>query len=143
MELHQMTLNKRALNAYRSVGASSAASYADRIQLVQMLFDGLLAALADAEGHMQRKDISGKGESISRATKIIIGLQGSLDFDQGGELARNLDDLYDYCTRRLLKASLRNDITLLHEVRDLLSEVNSAWEMLPHIMKAEPVAMAS
>ena len=39
MELHQMTLNKRALNAYRSVGASSAVSYADRIQLVQMLFD--------------------------------------------------------------------------------------------------------
>ena len=98
---------------------------------------------ADAEGHMQRRDISGKGESISRATKIIIGLQGSLDFDQGGELARNLNDLYDYCTRRLLKASLRNDITVLHEVRDLLSEVNSAWEMLPNILKAEPVAMAS
>lgn len=138
-----MTLNKRALNAYRSVGAASEVSYADRIQLVQMLFDGLLGTLADAEGHMQRRDISGKGEAISRATKIIIGLQGSLDFDQGGELARNLNDLYDYCTRRLLKASLRNDITVLHEVRDLLSEVNSAWEMLPNILKAEPVAMAS
>ncbi len=138
-----MAVNRKALNAYRSVGASSAVPYADRVQLIQMLFDGLLAALADAEGHIQRNDIAAKGEAISRASKIIVGLQGSLDFDKGGEIARNLNDLYDYCTRRLLKASLRNDISILHEVRDLLSEINSAWELLPSMLKSEPVAMAS
>ncbi|MCT2529378.1 flagellar export chaperone FliS [SAR92 clade bacterium H921] len=138
-----MAVNKKALNAYRSVGVASAVPYADRVQLVQMLFDGLLAALADAEGHIQRNDIAGKGEAISRASKIIIGLQGSLDYDKGGELARNLSDLYDYCTRRLLKASLRNDATIIQEVRGLLNEINSAWELLPSLLKSEPVAMAS
>ena len=134
-----MAVNKKALNAYRSVGVASAVPYADRVQLVQMLFDGLLAALADAEGHIQRNDIAGKGEAISRASKIIIGLQGSLDYDKGGELARNLSDLYDYCTRRLLKASLRNDATIIQEVRGLLNEINSAWELLPSLLKSEPV----
>jgi flagellar protein FliS len=138
-----MAVNKKALNAYRSVGVASAVPYADRVQLVQMLFDGLLAALADAEGHIQRNDIAGKGEAISRASKIIIGLQGSLDYDKGGELARNLSDLYDYCTRRLLKARLRNDATIIQEVRGLLNEINSAWELLPSLLKSEPVAMAS
>lgn len=138
-----MAVNKKALNAYRSVGVASAVPYADRVQLVQMLFDGLLAALADAEGHIQRNDIAGKGEAISRASKIIIGLQGSLDYDKGGELARNLSDLYDYCTRRLLKASLRNDASIIQEVRGLLNEINSAWELLPSLLKSEPVAMAS
>jgi flagellar protein FliS len=108
-----------------------------------MLFDGLLAALADAEGHIQRKDIAGKGEAVSRASKIIVGLQGSLDFDKGGGLARNLSDLYDYCTRRLLKASLRNDVLIIQEIRSLLNEINSAWELLPSLLKSEPVAMAS
>ena len=138
-----MAVNKKALNAYRNVGASSAVLYADRVQLIQMLFDGLLATLADAEGHIQRNDISAKAEAISRASRIIIGLQGSLDFDKGGEIARNLNELYDYCTRRLLKASLRNDVTILHEVRSLLNEINSAWELLPNMLKSEPVAMAS
>tara|TARA_B110000046_G_scaffold186007_1_gene231270 strand:- start:3245 stop:3661 length:417 start_codon:yes stop_codon:yes gene_type:complete len=138
-----MAVNKKALNAYRNVGVASAVPYADRVQLVQMLFDGLLAALADAEGHIQRKDIAGKGEAVSRASKIIVGLQGSLDFDKGGELARNLSDLYDYCTRRLLKASLRNDVLIIQEIRSLLNEINSAWELLPSLLKSEPVAMAS
>ncbi|MDG2502434.1 MAG: flagellar export chaperone FliS [Porticoccaceae bacterium] len=138
-----MAVNKKALNAYRSVGAASAVPYADRVQLIQMLFDGLLAALADAEGHIQRNDIPAKSESFGRASKIIIGLQGSLDFEKGGEIARNLSELYDYCTRRLLKASLRNDVSILHEVRSLLNEINSAWELLPNLLKSEPVAMAS
>ncbi|MGY8802582.1 MAG: flagellar export chaperone FliS, partial [Pseudomonadales bacterium] len=95
-------MNRKAMNAYRSVGVSSGVEYADSVQLVQMLFDGLLAALADAEGHMQRNAIAEKGESINRASKILIGLQSTLDFEKGGELARNLSDLYDYAMRRIL-----------------------------------------
>ena len=57
-----MAVNRKAMNAYRSVGVSSGVEYADSVQLVQMLFDGLLAALADAEGHMQRNSIAEKGE---------------------------------------------------------------------------------
>jgi len=138
-----MAVNKKAMNAYRSVGVTSGVEYADSVQLVQMLFDGLLAALADAEGHMQRNAIAEKGESINRASKILIGLQSTLDFERGGELARNLNDLYDYAMRRILKANLRNDIAAIQEVRGLLGEITGAWELLPALLKDTPIAMAS
>ena len=47
----------RGANAYRNVNVSSAVPYADSVQLIQMLFDGLMASLADAEGHFERNDI--------------------------------------------------------------------------------------
>ena len=112
-----MTLNKRAANAYRNVEVASAVPYADSIQLIQMLFDGLIASLSDAEGHFERNDIKGKNASIGRANKIIIGLQSALDFEKGKELSQNLSDLYDYCIRRLLKANIRNDVEGIVEVK--------------------------
>jgi flagellar protein FliS len=92
---------------------------------------------------MQRNAIAEKGESINRASKILIGLQSTLDFERGGELARNLNDLYDYAMRRILKANLRNDIAAIQEVRGLLGEITGAWELLPALLKDTPIAMAS
>lgn len=138
-----MSFSNRGVNAYRNVDVSTSVPYADSVQLIQLLFNGLMTALADAEGHFERKDIAGKNAAISRATKIIVGLQGSLDFEKGQELARNLADLYDYCTRRLLKANLRNDVEGVLEVKGLLGEINGAWEILPMLLNDAPVAQAS
>ena len=139
-----MTFNQRGINAYRNVNVSSAVPYADSVQLIQMLFDGLMTSLADAEGHFERNDIKGKHDAIGRSTKIIVGLQGALDFSQGGELATNLSDLYDYCVRRLLKANIRNDIDGIKEVRSLLNEIKAAWEEIPQLLNKDiPTTMAS
>ena len=139
-----MAYNKNGVNAYRNVNVSSAVPYADSIQLIQMLFDGLLTSLADAEGHFARNDIKGKSDSIGRATKIIIGLQSALDFEKGQELATNLSELYDYCVRRLLKASIRNDVSGIHEVKGLISEINGAWALVPQLLdRRTGVSLAS
>ena len=139
-----MAYNKNGVNAYRNVNVSSAVPYADSIQLIQMLFDGLLTSLADAEGHFARNDIKGKSDSIGRATKIIIGLQSALDFEKGQELATNLAELYDYCVRRLLKASIRNDVSGIHEVKGLISEINGAWALVPQLLdRRTGVSLAS
>lgn len=122
---------------------TSAVSYANGIQLIQMLFNGLLDALTDAERHIKSGDIGKKSDAISRATKIIVALKGSLDFEKGGELARNLDDLYDYATRQLLKANLHNQDTLVHEIKSLMAEINSGWELLPSLVKNQNAAMLS
>jgi len=138
-----MTLNKRAANAYRNVEVSSAVPYADSVQLIQMLFDGLIASLSDAEGHFERKDIKGKNESIGKANKIIIGLQSALDFEKGKELAQNLSELYDYCIRRLLKANIRNDVEGIVEVKGLMKEISDAWNLVPQLLDDPDVSMAS
>ena len=139
-----MAYNKNGVNAYRNVNVSSAVPYADSIQLIQMLFDGLLNSLADAEGHFARNDIKGKSDSIGRATKIIIGLQSALDFEKGQELATNLSELYGYCVRRLLKANIRNDVSGIHEVKGLISEINGAWALVPQLLdRKTSVSLAS
>jgi flagellar protein FliS len=138
-----MTLNKRAANAYRNVEVASAVPYADSVQLIQMLFDGLIASLSDAEGHFERKDIKGKNESIGKANKIIIGLQSALDFEKGKELAQNLSELYDYCIRRLLKANIRNDVEGIVEVKGLMKEISDAWNLVPQLLDDPDVSMAS
>ena len=138
-----MTLNKRAANAYRNVEVSSAVPYADSVQLIQMLFDGLIASLSDAEGHFERNDIKGKNESIGKANKIIIGLQSALDFEKGKELAQNLSELYDYCIRRLLKANIRNDVEGIMEVKGLMKEISDAWNLVPQLLDDPDVSMAS
>jgi flagellar protein FliS len=129
-----MGFGNRGVAAYRNVSVSSAVPYADSVHLIQMLFDGLMVSLADAEGHIERKDIKAKTESIGRATKILNGLQGALDFEKGAEIALNLSDLYDYCVRRLLKASIRNDPSIVREVRGLMFEIQDAWSTLPELL---------
>ena len=138
-----MTLNKRAANAYRNVEVASAVPYADSIQLIQMLFDGLIASLSDAEGHFERNAIKGKNASIGRANKIIIGLHCALDFEKGKELSQNLSDLYDYCIRRLLKANIRNDVEGIVEVKGLMNEIRSAWNMVPELLEDPNISVAS
>ena len=69
-----------------------------------------------------------KGSAISKAISIIDnGLRASLDKEAGGEIAANLDALYDYMSRRLLHANLKNDVTIIDEVHGLLADLRGAW----------------
>jgi flagellar protein FliS len=138
-----MSVNKKALNAYNNVHVASATPYADGIQLIQMLFDGLVDALSSAEGEIRRKNIQEKTRCINRATSIIYGLQESLDFNKGAELARNLNELYEYMARRVIFANIHNDINALLEVKGLVKEIRSAWKLLPSLLKQQPIALAS
>jgi flagellar protein FliS len=107
---------------------------ADNVQLIQMLFDGLQESLATARGHIENGNILGKSNALSRAGRIVVGLQGALDFDQGGELANNLNELYSYMTRRILHANANNDVQTLSEVASLVRDISEAWRTLPGLL---------
>jgi len=64
----------------------------------------------------------------------VLGLQGALDFEKGGELATNLNELYNYITRRLLYVNARNDLAALDEIHGLMTEIRSAWETVPALI---------
>jgi len=132
-----MAFRKKGLASYGEVEVQSGTAYADSVQLIQMLFDGLIDSLAAAEGQIERKEIQAKGESLSRATRIVLGLQGSLDMEKGGEIAANLAELYDYCIRRLMHANLKNDADAVREVRDLMDEVRDAWALVPDLIHGQ------
>ncbi len=125
---------KDPMAGYKMVGQVGRVDYANQVELVQMLFSALLESMSEAEGHMQRGSVELKCKSIARADKIVQGLRITLDHERGGELARNLDALYEYVSRRLLHANLRNDVESLREARGLMADISSAWEMLPSVM---------
>jgi flagellar protein FliS len=105
-------------------------------QLVLMLFDGALNALAiartacdDSNNDPRRFEVI--HTQITKAQKIIAELQGTLNLEAGGEFARTMYRLYDYYDRRLTEANLRKQSAPIAEVERLLGEVRNAWfEML-------------
>ena len=64
----------------------------------------------------------------------MIGLQGSLDFEKGGDLATNLNELYSYVTRRLFHVNAHNDVVALDEIYGLMREIRDAWEGVPSLL---------
>lgn len=118
-------------NAYAKVGMETGVVAASPHKLIVMLFDGALASLATALHHMNNGNIAGKGQSISKAITIIdSGLRASLDKNAGGEIAQNLDALYEYMSAQLLKANLNNETGIVEEVQHLLKDLKGAWEAI-------------
>ena len=137
-----MRANQKAIASYGDVKVTTGVSSANGVQLIQMLFDGLLESLAATKGHIQNGAIVEKGKSIARASRIVIGLQGALDFERGGDLANNLNELYGYVTRRVLHVNARNDLDALEEIFGLMNEIRTAWEGVPDLIPASPRASA-
>ncbi len=64
--------------------------------------------------------------------KNQFGLRESLDQQNGGEIAANLDRLYEYMVARLVEANIGNDVALIDEVAGLLRNVKSGWDAISH-----------
>ncbi|NLJ13418.1 flagellar export chaperone FliS [Denitrificimonas caeni] len=119
-----------AMRQYQSVNTQAQAIEADPHRLIQMLFEGGLTRLAQARGAMEREQTALKGELLSKAIGIVGGLRQALDLEKGGEIAANLDRLYEYMTTRLMEANLKNDLAIVEEVSDLLREVKTGWDAI-------------
>ncbi|WP_028104787.1 flagellar export chaperone FliS [Pseudoduganella violaceinigra] len=137
----------RGVNAYAKVGLETGVTSASPHKLIVMLYDGALAAIMTAITQMKAGNVQEKGKAISKAIRIIDdGLRASLDKEVGGEIALNLDALYDYLSRRLLEANLKNDADILEEVRGLVADLRDTWNQIggaPAPAPNQPAAMAS
>ncbi len=121
---------RNAAKAYANIGIETGVEAASPARLVVMLYDGALGAIANAERHMVGQRVAEKGQAVSHAISIIdSGLRASLDLNSS-PLAGQLEQLYEYMSRRLLLASVRNDVRGLQEVARLLGDLRSAWSEL-------------
>lgn len=122
------TAGPRLGGLYQQVGLETRLSAATPHQLVALLFDGWMEAVAQARGAMRSGDLALKGHAIGRAVRILDeGLRAGLDLRAGGTLARDLDELYGYLTQRLTLANLRNDEAALDECQRLMKPLHEAW----------------
>lgn len=97
------------------------------LQLVVMCYDGMIRFMGKAKEAIEKKDIVNKVKFINKTLAIVDELQNSLDFRQGGEVARNLDRIYDYFNNELMKVSMKDDLEILAHLLTLTRDLRSAW----------------
>ena len=127
---------KDPLAQYRRLSVESQVEQASPHRLIELLFDSAIMRLKQAQQALACGDISEKGRLLGRVQEILATLRSSLSISEQRtdtsideqELPLNLDALYDYCQRRLLKANIDNDSAGLLEAQQLLATVQEAWQ---------------
>ena len=99
------------------------------LKQVVMLYDGAIKFLNLTAADIENGDIEAKAEHAGRALEIICYLQSILNFEQGGDVAPSLDNLYRSIINLVLRASAELDPALMRKAAELLMPVRDAWEV--------------
>lgn len=124
------------LNNYKSVNTLGQLEEASPHRVTQVMLETLATRVAEARGCAQRGEVGAKGTAIGKAIGIVEGLVMSLDMERGGQIAANLEALYDYISRSLLSANLTDDEAKLSEVAALVDEIRTGWDAIPAAQRA-------
>ena len=135
-----------AVTAYRETKIKTASQG----QLIIMLYDQAIKNLNSGiellELNTRGKKDPGRIEKINKAIlktqEIITELSVSLDFDQGGEIAKNLFSLYTWFNQELLEGNIKQDLSRLVSVRNMINELRSAWSEIIARNASESVGKA-
>ena len=116
-----------AMARYQRVDVTSRVEGADSHELVAILYDELLKSLDAMTVAVSRGDYVQRGERQSKALRLISGLEMSLDYEKGGEIAIDLAKVYREARRLVIAAGRDNDAEKIAQVRDMLGGIAEAW----------------
>jgi flagellar protein FliS len=119
-----------ATAGYQSVDLSSRIEGATPHQLVQIMYEELLKALDAMAFATLRGDYVQRGRRQSKALAIIAGLETSLDFEQGGEIAAGLLVIYREARRLVIAAGRDGDAELVLKAREIIHDISTAWDAI-------------
>jgi len=116
-------------------------------QLVIMLYDEAVRQLNLAIEQLELTDDEKKihdriehiSKSVMKAEEIITELMVSLDFEQGGDISKNLFALYTWFNRELLEANIAQDPKRIKVVRNMLSDLRNTWNEIASKYNPDPV----
>jgi flagellar protein FliS len=98
--------------------------------LVFMLYDKAITSLHEACGAIDNGEIEPRWRANNRAIDILTHLWSQLDMDRGGDISKNLNELFPYMITRLAEVDVHNDRTAAEEVIGLLEPLRDAWRDL-------------
>lgn len=117
-------MKNKKFDAYKKTEVMTA----NRGTLLLMMYRGAIRLLKQAIKHNDEEKHVERSKDVAKAQKIISELRCSLNFQSGGDIARNLDVLYGFVTDRLMKGNLERDSKAIQESVEILETLNSAWE---------------
>jgi len=99
-------------------------------EMVWLLLDGVVRFLHTARLLMEQKDIPGTHNALVRARDIVYELQGSLDFEGGGDIAKNLNCLYAFAIRRITEANSSKDPAGIDDASAVITDLRNGWRQM-------------
>lgn len=120
--------NAQGSAIYSQMNNENNVATADRHKLIDLLLSGATDNLTKSKQALIKNDIEAKCQHLSKAFNILDGLRLALDNEKGGEIANNLDQLYEYMQNQIIEANLRNQQEQIDEVMNLLKTIQSGWQ---------------
>ncbi|MBF0367976.1 MAG: flagellar export chaperone FliS [Magnetococcales bacterium] len=106
---------------------TSRAHTASREDLLILLYEGAIRFLERSIAEKEAGELSAHKMSLRRGLCIIAELQNTLDFQEGGDLALQLFELYGFMLDRLTKANLTQDVSHIQKVIRHLTTLLEGW----------------
>lgn len=114
----------QALNIYHRTAIQTA----DPLQLIILCYDGVISDLNQAKELHERHEMNDAYERIRHAQDIITELLIGLDYERGGNIARNLNSIYNFVLRQLIGINSRKDASIYDDLVRILSNLRDGWE---------------
>lgn len=111
-------------------------------QLVLMMYDGALQAVNQAIQCMAEKDIAGQSKYILKAQDIVNELSLALDMNQGGQVSKTLEQLYQFVLNQLMQANITSDAMYLESIIKVLTPLREAWSRIAESSSEDEAAPA-
>ncbi|MBI3295514.1 MAG: flagellar export chaperone FliS [Deltaproteobacteria bacterium] len=123
---------KSGINSYQKTDVLTA----NRETILLMLYSGAVRFLKLGIAGAEKNDRSMKCENITKAQRIVSELRATLNYEAGGEIAKGLESLYSFVTRRLVEGVMTEDTQGLQEALKILEDLASTWEQAINKLKS-------
>ncbi len=100
------------------------------VDLIVMCYEQVIKSLRDAKSFYEQREYMQKGKALQNALNIITELKAALDFERGGEIAKNLEAIYNFIIKTLLEADIKGRLESFDHAIQILSELKEAWEKI-------------
>ena len=117
----------------------TAIATADPLQLIILCYDAAINDLKQAEELHERHDMNEAYRKIRHAQDIVTELLVGLDYERGGDVAGNLNRLYNFILRQLIGINSREDTSIYEHLVKILSELRDGWEAIKLSPSQTPV----
>ncbi|MFN4244602.1 MAG: flagellar export chaperone FliS [Brevinematia bacterium] len=106
---------------------------ASPVKLIVILYEIIISSIKEAIVHLETKKYDLLNKELSRAQDGIIELIASLDFDKGGDIAKNLYSIYLYCSKRLFEGNIEKNKSMFVEVINIMTKLKEAWDQIANM----------